>query len=109
MFLLDCKQSLFFFRFSKGSARARERRSRETRETRAAIWVPLPSRAISLARGHLRVSRFARRTTEKRETARSLYFYHRRRLLSSLIITQMRQIFENSKMTKLLRCSFQLG
>ena len=34
--------------------------------------VPLPSRAISHARGHLRVSRFARRTTEKRETARSL-------------------------------------
>ena len=43
---------------------ARERRSRETRETRAA--------AISHASGHLRVSRFARRTTEKRETARSL-------------------------------------
>ena len=35
---------------------------------------PLPSRAISHARGHLRVSRFARRTTEKRETARSLQF-----------------------------------
>ena len=34
--------------------------------------MPLPSRAISHARGHLRVSRFARRTTEKRETARSL-------------------------------------
>ena len=34
--------------------------------------MPLPSRAISLARGHSRVSRFARRTTEKRETARSL-------------------------------------
>ena len=29
------EQSLFFFRFSKGSARARERRNRETRETRA--------------------------------------------------------------------------
>ena len=70
--------------------------------------MPLPSRAISLARGHLRVSRFARRTTEKRETARSLCFYRRRRFLSSLIITQMRQIFQNSKMTKLLRCSFQL-
>ena len=26
--LMDCEQSLFFFRFSKGSARARERRSR---------------------------------------------------------------------------------
>ena len=36
------------------------------------FFVPLPSRAISHARGHLRVSRFARQTTEKRETARSL-------------------------------------
>ena len=77
---LDCEQSLFFFRFSESNARARERRSRETRETRAAareekrvsFFVPLPSRAISHARGHLRVSRFARRTTEKRETTRSL-------------------------------------
>ena len=34
--------------------------------------MPLPSRAISHARGHLGVSRFARRTTEKRETTRSL-------------------------------------
>ena len=65
--MLDCEQSLFFFRFSpESNARARERRSRETRET------PLPSRAISHARGHLRVSLFVRRTTEKRETARSL-------------------------------------
>ena len=52
---IDCEQSLFFFRFSESNARARERRS-----------------AISHARGHLRVSRFARWTTEKRETARSL-------------------------------------
>ena len=36
------------------------------------FFVPLPSRSISHARGHLLVSRFARRTTEKRETARSL-------------------------------------
>ena len=43
--VLDCEQSLFFFRFSERNARARERRSRETRETRA----------ISHARGHLRV------------------------------------------------------
>ena len=63
---VDCEQSLFFFSFSESNARARERRSRETRET------SLPSRAISHARGHLRVSRFARQTTEKRETARSL-------------------------------------
>ena len=31
---LDCEQSLFFFRFSESNARAREGRSRETRETR---------------------------------------------------------------------------
>ena len=37
--------------------------------------MPLPSRAISHARGHLRVSRFARQTTETRETARSLDQY----------------------------------
>ena len=66
-----------FFRFSASNARARERRGCETRETRAVareekFFVPLPSRAISHARGHLRVSRFARQTTEKRETARSL-------------------------------------
>ena len=33
---VDCEQSLFFFSFSESNARARERRSRETRETRAA-------------------------------------------------------------------------
>ena len=39
------------------------------------FFVRLPSRAISHARGHLRVSRFAWRTTEKRETARGLGFW----------------------------------
>ena len=63
---LDCEQSLFSFRFSESNARAWERRSRETRETRAPC-------AISHARGHLRVSCFGRWTTEKRETARSLH------------------------------------
>ena len=58
---LDCEKSLFFFTFSESNARARERRSRGTRETRA-------SPAISHAGGHLRVLRFARRTSEKRET-----------------------------------------
>ena len=78
---LDWEQSLFFFRLSESNARARERRSRETRETRAAACLshlaPSESHLISLisrhqSRGRLRVSRFARRTTEKRETARSL-------------------------------------
>ena len=60
---LDCEQSLFFFRFSK---RAISHAPSVTRHQ---------SRAISLARGHLRVSRFARQTTEKRETARSLIYF----------------------------------
>ena len=47
--------------------RARAAKPREARNEGGS-----PSRAISHARGHLRVSRFARRTTEKRETARSL-------------------------------------
>ena len=34
--MLDCEQSLFFFRFSESNAPARERRSREAREARAA-------------------------------------------------------------------------
>ena len=34
--MIDSEQSLFFFRFSESSARAGERRSRETGETRAA-------------------------------------------------------------------------
>ena len=63
-FQQDCEQSLFFFRFSKGI---------EWTRTRAAKPRDAPNEgAISLARGHLRVSRFARRTTEERETARSL-------------------------------------
>ena len=61
--LLDWEQSLLFFRFRKRSARARERRDAKR------------GRAISHARGHLRVPRFAQRTTEKRETARSLMFF----------------------------------
>ena len=36
---LHLLQSLFFFRFSESNARARERQSRETRETRAAARV----------------------------------------------------------------------
>ena len=67
---VDCEQSLFFFLFSKGSAHARASGEAARRAKRGRQ--PLPSRAISLARGHSRVSRFARRTTEKRETARSL-------------------------------------
>ena len=37
--LLDCKQSLFFFRFKKRSARARERPCRETRNEGARVAI----------------------------------------------------------------------
>ena len=43
-----------------------------TKMTIVSFFVPLPSRTISHMHGHLRVSRFAQQTTEKRETARSL-------------------------------------
>ena len=61
---LDCEQSLFIFRFSEGSARARERWEAKPRDARneggsprrKKRVVPLPSRAFSHSRGHLRVS-----------------------------------------------------
>ena len=57
----------------EAARRAKRGRQPEKKKERLSFFVPLPSRAISHARGHLRVSRFARRTTEKkRETARSL-------------------------------------
>ena len=40
---VDCEQSLFFFRFSESNACAGERRSRETRETRACLTRLAPS------------------------------------------------------------------
>ena len=60
---LDCEQSLFFLRFSEGSARSRECRAARNevgipRRKSLSFLVPLPSRALSQARGHLRVSRF---------------------------------------------------
>ena len=57
----------------KGSEfRARRKRAIFPFLTVLFLFFNLPSRAISHARGHLRISRFARRTTEKREAARSL-------------------------------------
>ena len=56
--------------------------------------VPLPSRAISHARGHLRVSCFARRTTEKRETARCLGMFESIGQLSDdVILLQLPESF----------------
>ena len=79
---IDCEQSLFFFRFSDGSARARES-SREQRDERNeggiprkkenhSVFLPLPSSAfISRAWSFACLARFAR-WTKKREAARNL-------------------------------------
>ena len=50
---VDCEQSLFFFRFSRGNVRARERWAEKPRDARNE---GASSRAISHARGQLRVS-----------------------------------------------------
>ena len=64
---LDCEQPLFFFRFRESNARARERRSRETRET------CLSRLALSVTRVAICVSRvLLDGLQKKRETARSL-------------------------------------
>ena len=61
--LLDCEQSLFFFRFSKGSARAQERLAAKPGDTRNE----------SVTRVVICVSRaFCSTEQEKRETTRSL-------------------------------------
>ena len=57
----------------EAARRAKRGRQPEKKKESLSFLVPLPSRAISHARGHLRVSSFARRTAEKRETARSLH------------------------------------
>ena len=99
---IDCEQSLFFFRFSESNARARERRSRETRETRAAAS-PV-SRHQSRA-WPLRVSRFARRTTEKKETARSLAV---KRQHEQRIFTKTRSLCEHFRQGITCHVTFQL-
>ena len=60
-----------FFRLSEGSALARERRGRETRETRAAAS-PV-SRLQSLVWSFSGLARSARRTKKKERVLRSLY------------------------------------
>ena len=59
IFFIDCEQSLFFFRFSMGSVRARERRAAKPRD--ASPILRLQSRAWSFAC----LGRFARRTKKK--------------------------------------------
>ena len=69
---LECEQSLFFFRFREGNARARA--SSETEETRAAAREDkresLFFRASPVSRLHSRA--FCSTDQEKRETARNL-------------------------------------
>ena len=82
--LLDCEQSLFFFRFSESNARARERRSRETRETRVAareekreslfFRVSPVSRHRTCAWPFACLAFCSTDYTKERETARSLLF-----------------------------------
>ena len=70
--LLDCEQSLFFFSFSKGNARVRERWTAKprARETRACLSRLAPS----VTRVVICVSRaFCSTDQEKRETARRLF------------------------------------
>ena len=62
-FQLDCQQSLFFFRFSKGSARARERWAAKPRDARNKSS-PV-SRSQSRAWSFACLGRFARRTKKK--------------------------------------------
>ena len=73
--LQDCEQSLLFFRFSKESARLRERRAAKPQDARneggSSSVSRLPSCECSLSC----LVHFARRTKEKRETARSLSNY----------------------------------
>ena len=57
--LIDCEQSLFFFRLSESNARAWERRSRETRQTRAAAREASPVPLSCLSRLAPSVTRVA--------------------------------------------------
>ena len=67
-----------------GEAARRTKRGRQPEKEKA----PLLSRAISHARGHLRVSRFARQTTEKRETARSLLIMFQNNQTAAMLVPE---------------------
>ena len=79
---LDCEKSLFFLRFSESNARARERRSRETHETRAAArgkkerlpaFSCLSRLARSVTRVAIYVSRVLRYGLQKKERLPVVY------------------------------------
>ena len=79
---LDCEQFPFFFRFSKGSARARKRWASKPRDARNEGGRCLSRLAPSVTRVVIYVSRaFCSTDEEKRETARSLSCYQPLQLL----------------------------
>ena len=67
---LDSQQSLFFFKFSGGSARERERRTAKLREARLSHHTPSVTRVV------ISVS-YACRSTEKRDCSLSTVAYER--------------------------------
>ena len=83
--MVDCEQSLFFFRFSEGSSRACERRAAARREgarhenekeITASLFSCLSRLAPSVTGVVVCVSRaFCSMDQEKRETARSLWLW----------------------------------
>ena len=78
---LDSQQSLFFFKFSGGTVRERERRTAKLRDARSEA---LPSHAFSHARGHLRVLRVS--------------LYGKERLL--VVYGRLREVFNYKVLTE---------
>ena len=89
--LLDCEQSLFFFRFSKESARARERRAAKPLDARnesgSSPVSRLPSRECSLSC----LVHFTRRTKKKE---RLLVVYQITSCNKSLSLTMCRYLID---------------
>ena len=102
--LLDCEQSLFFFRFSKGSARACERWAAKPWDTRN------EGGAFSHARGHLRVSGVLLDGPRKKRdfsSSRMLQFMHNSRpshsrLLWRAALAWLLAIFANGELVRRL-------
>ena len=89
VFTVDCKQPFSFFRFSKGSTRARERWDARNeggsprRKKRVSLFSCLSRLAPSVTRVVICVSRaFCSTDQEKRETARSLFLQGQTSFLS---------------------------
>ena len=84
-----------------GEAARRAKRGRQSEKKRL-------SRAISHARGHLRVSRFTRRTTEKRGTAH-IKIVHLKTVSYSLEIIYLKRAFFLSLAFNALFCRLLKG